>query len=348
MSTAPTHQHAFFDDYSEGAHPDILRRLSETNLNQEIGYGEDRLSARAADLLRNAMAQPNADIHFVTGGTQANLIALAAILKPYESVIAAASGHIAVHEAGAIEATGHRINQVESEDGKVTPQRVQAVVDAHTDEHMVKPRAVYISNVTELGTVYRAAELDALSAVCKANGLLLYLDGARLGSALTSPVGDLDLPGLARRVDLFYIGGTKNGALLGEALVIANPRLREGFRYHVKQRGALLAKGRVVGAQFATLFEDDLFFRLARHANTQAQRLAEGIQARGFGLLAQPQSNLIFAIFPDAVIAGLRRRFAFHTWARVGTDRSSVRLATSWATPAERVDDFLNHLETLL
>ena len=337
--------HSFFNDYSEGAHPRILDVLVRTNLDQEDGYGNDTLCARAAGLIRKAMSAPDADVHFVSGGTQANLICLNSMLRSYESVIAVESGHIYVHETGAIEATGHKVHSLPTKDGKITPKQVQALVDAHTDEHMVHPRAVFISNSTEVGTIYRKADLEALSAVCRKNGLYLYLDGARLGSALASRESDVTLADLARLLDMFYIGGTKNGALLGEAIVILRPELKENFRFHMKQRGALLAKGRLIGAQFAAFFEDDLYFDLARRANATAERLARGVAALGFGFLTQSPTNQIFPIFPDTLIAELRKSYGFHVWSRADETHSAVRLVTSWATKEEDVDGFLTTLK---
>lgn len=236
-------KYSFYNDYSEGAHQSILDALMETNYQQEIGYGEDSLSQQASDLIRNKIGNADADVHFVSGGTQANLIVLASLMKPYESVVAANSGHIFVHEAGAIEATGHKINTIETNNGKISPNQIKAVLNHHEDEHMVKPRVVFISNSTEVGTIYSKKELEAISDFCRQNGLYLYLDGARLGSALTSSRNDVSFSELSALVDIFYIGGTKNGALLGEAIVINNDQLKENFRYHLKQKGALLAKG---------------------------------------------------------------------------------------------------------
>ena len=341
------YKHCFFDDYSEGAHPRVLELLATSNLAQESGYGEDSLSRRGVELLRTAIGNPDADIHFVSGGTQANLIALASILRPYESVIAAGTAHIHVHETGAVEATGHKINLVAGHDGKLLPEHVRDVVAQHADEHMVAPRVVFISQSTEAGTLYRKAELEALSRTCRELGLYLYLDGARLGCALASDTSDLTLPELATLVDMFYLGGTKNGALLGEAIVIVNPALREKFRYHLKQRGALLAKGRVIGAQFVALFEDGLYFQLARHANVMAARLAAGLRALDVAFLTEPVTNQVFPILGDARIATLRQRYGCHVWSRVDAGHSVIRLVTSWATQAQHVDMFIDDLRTL-
>lgn len=338
------YKHCFFDDYSEGAHPRVLDLLAARNLAQEPGYGNDSLSCRAVQLLQQAIGHPDADIHFVSGGTQANLIALASMLRPYESVIAAGTAHIHVHEAGAVEATGHKIHIVPGSDGKLDAQQIRAVVAQHGDEHMVVPRVVFVSQSTEAGTLYRNAELEALSRTCRELGLYLYLDGARLGCALASPASDLTLPELAGLVDMFYLGGTKNGALLGEAIVIPNPALRDKFRYHLKQRGALLAKGRVLAAQFVALFEDGLYFELAGHANAMAARLTQGLRDLGVAFLAEPVTNQVFPILADAQIERLRPLYGFHLWSRVDTGHSAIRLVTSWATQPQQVDAFVDDL----
>lgn len=340
-------KHLFFNDYSEGAHPRVLELLSRTNLDQEQGYGDDSLCRQAAALLLEQTGTPRGAVHFIPGGTQANQIAMAAMLRPYESVIAAESAHINVHEAGAIEATGHKINLVPSSDGKLAAQQVREVVGRHTDEHMVKPRAAFISHSSEVGTIYTKGEMEALSSACRELGLYLYLDGARLGSALSCRSADLRLADLGRLVDMFYVGGTKNGALIGEAMVISNTALQADFRFHLKQRGALLAKGRILGSQFLALFQDGLYFDLARHANDMAERLAQGIRDRGHAFLTPPTTNQIFPVFPDALIAELQKLYGFYVWSRVGPDRSAVRLVTSWATQEDRVLAFLEDLARL-
>jgi len=337
-------KYSFFNDYSEGAHPRILNVLGDTNLAQETGYGDDSLSNEAVRLIKQQLQAPHVDVHLVTGGTQANLVALAAMLKPYESVIAVQSAHINVHEAGAIEATGHKINAIEGADGKLTPASIRRTVAQHTDEHMVKPRVVFVSQATELGTVYAKAELEAIFATCKEAELYLYLDGARLGSAIASKASHLSFADLPHLTDMFYIGGTKNGALLGEALVIANPALRENFRFYLKQHGALLAKGRVLGGQFVALFKDGHYLDLARHANLLAARLSEGIAASGYRFLSPPTTNQIFPILPNAAIDRLREKYGFHVWAPADDGHSVIRLVTSWATKEKAVEEFLQDL----
>lgn len=338
--------HSFKDDYSEGAHPRILDALLRTNSVQQEGYGLDRYSLEASELIRKAIGQDQAVIHFATGGTQTNLLVLSAILKPYESVIAPESAHIAVHEAGAIEASGHKIHTLPSEDGKLSSDQIQTILDVHVDEHMVVPRAVFVSHPTEYGTLYSKAELQALSTYCQQNNLLLYLDGARLAMALASPHNDLSLETLSKGVDVFYIGGTKTGGLLGEAIVFTNPALSDHFRYHMKQKGALIAKGRTIGIQFAEMFRDGLYLELGRIANERAAALAEGIQKAGYQFWIPPATNQIFPVFPDSIVKRLKERYDFYEWTSPAKGSTSIRLVTSWATPVNAVDQFLEDLNS--
>jgi threonine aldolase len=339
------YKHLFFDDYSEGAHPRILETLQRTNLQQEPGYVMDSFAVEATKFIRQRFGVPEADVHFVASGTHANLCVLASMLKPYESVIAADSGHINQHETGAIEATGHKINVVKGQDGKVQPHEIQEMVEMHNFDQMVLPRAVYISQSTELGTVYTKAELSALAEKCQHHNLYLYLDGARLGAALASGQCDLDPMTLAGLVDVFYIGGTKNGALIGEAIVIVNPQLKKHFRFNLRQRGGLLAKGRAVSIQFQELFRDNLYFDLAQHANELAQKLAAGIKDCGYELVVDAPTNQVFPIFPNSLIERLQQDYGFHFWEKFDEDRSVVRLVTSWATQEADVSEFLLSLE---
>jgi threonine aldolase len=338
-------KYSFKNDYSEGAHEKILSALSCTNLNQEEGYGEDKYCREAIGLIRQKIKNPKADIHFVSGGTQANLIVISSILKPYESIIATATAHIAVHEAGAIESTGHKINTIETRSGKLNIKNIESVLNLHTDEHMVKPKAVFISNSTEIGSVYTKKELRDISKFCKKNKLYLYLDGARLGSALASEKNDLTICELAKLVDVFYIGGTKNGALLGEAIVIINDELKDNFRFYLKQNGALLAKGRILGVQFLELFKDNLFFDLAKDANRMASKLAKGIKKHRYKFLTEPVSNQIFPILPNLLIKKLSEQYEFYIWSKVDDNNSAIRLVTSWATTEESVDQFIEDLK---
>lgn len=337
----------FKNDYSEGAHQDILLTLTETNLEETAGYCEDHFSKEAAILIKKTMNHDNVDIHFVAGGTAANLIAISAFLKPYEAVISVSSGHIQTHEAGAIEATGHKVISVFNKTGKLTPKEIENEIELHTDEHMVKPRLVYISNSTELGGIYSKSELLALREVCDQYDLYLYMDGARLGSALMSEASDVSIEDIASTCDAFYIGGTKNGALLGEALVICNDTLKPDFRYMIKQKGGLMAKGRILGIQFYELFKDDLFFQLADHANKMAYKLRDVFLDMGFEFLSPPVSNQLFPILPNPLIDELHHHFEFYVWEKTDEQHSAVRLITSWATSEEKVDGFIKVLREL-
>lgn len=337
--------YSFRNDYSEGAHPRVLQALTETNLEQTCGYGLDPRCEKARALIRSLCAAPEADVHFLVGGTQTNLLVIEALLKPYEAVIAAHTGHVNVHETGAIEGTGHKVIAVPSPDGKITPAMVESVPELHSNEHQVKPAMVYVSNTTETGTVYSRAELAALRRCCDKHGLLLFLDGARLGSALAC--GDMTLPDYAALTDAFYIGGTKNGALFGEALVFARPR--KDFRWHMKRRGGMLAKGRLLGVQFQALLEDGTYLDAARHANALALRLRDGMKALGLSLPVESPSNQQFPVLPNAVIEKLQAMgYEFEVDHAVDAGHTCIRLVTSWATPQEAVEGFLRDLAACL
>ncbi|MBP3888117.1 MAG: aminotransferase class V-fold PLP-dependent enzyme [Cellulosilyticum sp.] len=336
--------YSFRNDYSEGAHPSILESLVKTNMEQTIGYGEDHYSEEAKLLIKKHIDREDVAVHFLVGGTQTNLTAISAFLRPHEAAIAAHSGHIAVHETGAIEATGHKVITRVTENGKLTVSHIESVLKEHTDEHMVKPKLVYISDSTEVGTIYYKEELKSISNYCKANGLLLFIDGARLGSALMAEDNDVTLADLAEVADAFYIGGTKNGALMGEALVIVNESLKEDFRYHIKQKGGLLAKGRVISLGFIELFKDNLFFEIAKHANEMAKLLAKGFEEVGYKTLTASTTNQIFPILPNEVLAQLEKQFDFSVWEVVDENHTAIRLVTSWATPKEAVEAFCKAL----
>lgn len=338
-------KYSFKNDYSEGCHPAILQVLADTNQTFQDGYGNDSYSRLAADAIRNAIAHPDAAVHFVSGGTQANLLVSAAALRPYQSIISASTGHINVHEAGSIEATGHKIEVVPSTDGKLTPQLIGGALKQIGDVHTTQPKMVYISNATELGAIYSKHELTELSNFCRDNGLYLFMDGARLPVALMGRDNDLDFASIARLVDVFYIGGTKNGALLGEAIVIINPEIMEGFAFHVKQRGALLAKGRLLGLQFLCLFENRLLFDLAGRANTLALKMAKEIDSLGFPFLVEPCTNQIFPILPIDVIQQLETEYAFYIWQAIDEHRAAIRLVTSWATDESACNTFIQLLK---
>ncbi|MFW2502528.1 threonine aldolase [Clostridium diolis] len=336
--------YSFKNDYSEGAHSRILNALVETNLEQTDGYGTDQYTERSVNLLKKKIDREDVDIHLLVGGTQVNLTAISAFLRPHQATIGADTSHINCHETGAIEATGHKVITMKTNDGKLTPNLIQNVVDSHSDEHMVQPKLVYISNSTELGTLYTKAELIDLHDCCKRNKLLLYLDGARLGSALVAEENDLTLADIAKLVDAFYIGGTKNGALFGEALVICNDELKEDFRYFIKQKGGLLAKGRLLGIQFEELFKDDLYFELAKHANKMALMLKGAIVDEEYKFLTESFTNQQFPIFPNNLIEKLSEKYSFNIERVIDSNYTAIRLVTSWATKEEIVLEFIEDL----
>lgn len=341
-------KYSFANDYAEGCHPSVLKALADTNMVQQAGYGDDAYSRSAETMIRRLVANDAVNVHLATGGTQANLVVLASVLKPFESVVAATTGHIFSNEAGAIEATGHKVEAAHTTDGKLRPDDVKPFLNKARGHHTVRTRAVYISNSTELGTVYTKQELTALSVFCRANDLILFMDGARLAMALTAPSNDMALADIAALTDVFYIGGTKCGALLGEAIVIVNPALQKDFHYHLKQRGALTAKGRTLGIQFDCLLSNNLIFDLAAHANRMAAKLSAAFAAKGFSMLMESDTNQIFPVLPNELIRQLQADYAFLVWDIVDTDRSAVRLITSWATPEAAVEEFIKNLNNLV
>ncbi|MCL7986891.1 aminotransferase class I/II-fold pyridoxal phosphate-dependent enzyme [Sphingobacterium sp. lm-10] len=335
----------FKNDYAEGAHPSILNRLIETNLVQQSGYGEDEYGLRAKELLKEKLGNKWATIHFVSGGTQANLLVISSLLRPHEAVISATSGHIYTNEAGAIEAVGHKVIGIATTDGKLKAADIEKVLESYNlKPHVVKPRLVYISNTTEMGTVYSKTELQDLYAQCKANSLLLFLDGARLGHALMAPGSDLLLEDVSRFTDVFYMGATKNGGLLGEAIIFNHSGVGAEFDYIMKQKGALLAKGRLLGVQFLCLFEGELYLKLAQHANLMAAKIAQAIKKEGYHFLSLPQSNQLFPILPMALIQKLTEKYQFYIWQKVDEKEAAVRLITSWATPEDVVDELIQDI----
>jgi threonine aldolase len=339
---------SFKNDYSEGCHPRILQALGASNLEQHSGYGADVYCQRAAALIVDKIASPYSTVHFVSGGTQANLVVIASILRPHESVIAAATGHIFDNEAGAIEATGHKVNAIGAANGKMTPALVQHVLDSHSNKpHQLKQKLVYISNSTEIGTHYSRAELEGLSRFCRAHDLYLFMDGARLGHALTAESNDLTLADIAALTDVFYIGGTKNGALLGEAIVINNPELQGEFEFYLKQKGAMLAKGRLLGIQFLELFKDNLYFELARQANSHAMRIKQAFEQMGCDWWADTATNQIFPILDNVQIERLLEQFDFYVWRRIDATHSAIRIITSWATQQSQVDALIAAIQAL-
>ena len=342
----------FNSDYTEGAHPRIIKYLTDTNMEQTTGYGEDHHCQRAAGLIRAACGCSDAEVHFLTGGTQTNLTVISAALRPHQGVLSAETGHINVHESGAIEATGHKVLALPSgADGKITAKQVIDSCEAHINdsafEHLVQPKMVYISHPTENGMLYTKSELEALRRACDKYKLLLFLDGARLSYGLTAKNTDVTLKYLAQLCDVFYIGGTKTGALFGEALVITNPCLKEDFRYIMKQKGGMLAKGRLLGIQFCALFEDNLYLDIAENANSLAYQIADGCKRLGFELLTESPTNQQFPIFPNDLYEKLQESYVCTPWQAIDKDHTAVRLCTSWATPQGNVTKLLEDLEKL-
>lgn len=341
-------KYSFKNDYAEGAHPLVLEALLQSNLVQQNGYGLDDYSINAEKLLRNKINNHSAKVFLVSGGTQANLILISAFLRPHESVVSAATGHIFTNESGAIEATGHKVHGIESTDGKVRKEDIQKLIDVHQNKpHQVKPKMVYISNSTELGTIYSKSELIDLYRFCQEKELYLFVDGARLGHALTAENNDLTLEDFGKYTDAFYLGGTKNGALIGEAIVINNENLQEEFGFHLKQKGALLAKGRLLGIQFQELLKDDLYFDLAKHANHQAMKIKEAFKQIGCAFLCETFTNQIFPVLCQDQIDQLSAHFDFYVWKKLDQGKSAVRIITSWATKNEVVDELIREIKNL-
>ena len=341
----------FNNDYSEGCHPAVLEKLMQTNFEQTSGYGMDEHCAAAAEKIRALCGREDLAVHFLVGGTQANLTVIDAALRPHQAAVGAVSAHINVHETGAVEATGHKVLALPSTDGKITARQIEDLVSAHRSddsrEHTAQPKLVYISDPTELGTIYSLAELEALSQSCHRNGLYLFLDGARLGYGLTAKGNDVTLKDLARLCDVFSIGGTKVGALFGEAVVIGNPAIAEDFRYLIKQHGGMLAKGRLLGIQFETLMNDDLYFSIARHANILADQLRDTLAKLRYPLLVPGVTNQVFPILPDDLLDKLAEKFAFTEQERVDATHRAVRFCTSWATTQENMDALCRELTIL-
>ncbi|WP_027376991.1 threonine aldolase family protein [Kaistella palustris] len=339
---------SFKNDYSEGCHPRILEALFSTNLSQQGGYGLDDYCQNAEISIQEKINNPAAKVFFLSGGTQANLTVIAAFLRPHESVVSAQTGHIFTNETGAIEATGHKVHAVQSADGKIKPQQIQEILDAHRNvPHQLKQKLVYISNSTELGTIYSRTELKNLSAFCKENDLYLFMDGARLSQALAAETNDITLQDLGQLTDAFYWGATKNGALLGEAIIINNKELQGDFGFHLKQKGALLAKGRLLGIQFQELLHNDLYLSLAKHANVQAMKIKEAFSKKGYDFLTETFTNQIFPVLKHSEIEKLAENFDFYVWKNIDDDSAAIRIITSWATAAEVTDLFIQKINSL-
>lgn len=338
-------------DYAEGMHPKILEKVVETNMQQTIGYSEDEYCQSARKKIQALCNNDKADVHYFVGGTQINLTVIAGLLRPHQGVLSSEWGHIAVHECGAIETTGHKVLILPSEDGKVTPNQVDDYCEGHiTDshrQHMVQPAMLYVSQPTENGTVYSLKELQDLHASCKRNNLNFYIDGARLGYAMATEQGKMTLEELSNACDIFYIGATKIGAIFGEALVIPKESLQEDFRYLIKNRGALLAKGRFLGIQFDVLFTDNLYFDISQNAVDLALEIKKAFEDGGFKFLFDSPSNQQFPILPNKHIEKLKEKYAFHVWQKMDNDTSAVRIVTSWVTNKEHVDEFVKDIKAL-
>ena len=337
-------------DYACGAHPAVMQALMMSNEEQHCGYSEDDRCETARQLIRSLCQAPDAAVHFVVGGTQANLLVIKAGLRSFEGVLCADTGHINVHETGAVEATGHKVLALPPVDGKISAQQVrQAVMLQREDsshEHIVRPGMVYISHPTEIGTLYTRDELTALSDTCHELGLSLFVDGARLGYGLAADA-QVDLPFLARVSDAFYIGGTKCGLLFGEAIVITNPAIARDFRYHIKQRGAMLAKGRLFGVQFEAMLKDNLYVEASRKANSQAQQIKQAFVAKGYPLFCDTLANQVFIVLPNEAIAALQKKYVITYWGKVDEQHAAVRLVTSVCTRDEDVEALLADIAAL-
>lgn len=341
----------FHNDYNEACHPAVLMKMQENIGKQMGGYGEDTACEKAASMIRKSCGDDSLAVHFLVGGTQANLTVIAAALRPHQAALSAATAHINVHETGAIEATGHKVIALPTKDGKINGDQIRNAVNAHyadtAHEHIPQPKLVYISNPTELGTIYSLTELEEIAAACKAHNLYLYMDGARLGYGLAAKDNDVTLADIARLTDVFYIGGTKVGAMFGEAVVISNPAIAEDFRYLMKQHGGMLAKGWLLGLQYEALFTDDLYFRISRHADDMADQIRETLAKLKYPLLVGGVTNQIFPILPDTVLDQLQNNFTFSEQERVDESHRAVRFCTSWATAQEAVDALCRELINL-
>ena len=341
----------FHNDYNQTCHPAILQRLQDTLEQQNDGYGMDTCCAAAAQKIRTLCNNSDIAVHFLVGGTQTNLTVIAAALRPHQAALCAESGHINAHETGAVEATGHKVLTLPSKDGKITASQIDDAVIAHwadaTHEHIAQPKLVYISDSSELGTIYSLAELEEISAVCKKHGLYLFVDGARLGYALAAQSNDVTFADLARLADVFYIGGPKMGAMIGEAVVISNPVIGDDFRYLIKQHGGMLAKGWLLGVQFDVLLEDNLYMRLGANADAMADRIRRTLDELGYPLLVPGVTNQVFPVLPDQLLEELGKAFTFSEQQRVDGSHRAVRFCTSWATKPEDVDALCDELKEL-
>lgn len=331
----------FHNDYNEACHPEVLNKLISNSSYQMNGYGEDECCRRAAELIRQKCNRDDLSVHFFVGGTQANLTIIDAALRPHQAAVGAVTAHINVHETGSIEATGHKVIGLPSNDGKITARQIEETVLNHihdeSHEHIAQPKLVYISNPTELGTIYSLSELEEISLTCKKYGLYLFADGARLGYGLAAEGNDVTLADMARLCDVFYIGGTKVGAMFGEAVVITNEALQEDFRYIIKQKGGMLAKGRLLGVQFLELFKDGLYFEISAHAIRMANILKEGLAKLGYEFYADSKTNQQFVIVPNQRLDEIKEKYGYEYQMPYDETSSVVRFCTSWATKEEHV-----------
>ena len=341
----------FHNDYNEACHPAVLEKMIANQGKQMGGYGIDTSCEHAAQMIKDLCKRADIAVHFLVGGTQANLTVIDAALRPHQAAIGAVSAHINVHETGAVEATGHKVLSLESADGKITADQIRLALEAHNHdeakEHIAQPKLDYISNPTELGTIYSLSELEEISSVCREYGLYLFVDGARLGYGLAAKGNDVTFADLARLCDAFYIGGTKVGALFGEAVVISNPWIAEDFRYVIKQHGGMLAKGWLLGLQYEALMEDNLYMRIAASADAYADQIRCCLKNLGYSLLVEGVTNQIFPILPDTLLEKLRENFTFTEQQRVDDTHRAVRFCTSWATKQEAVDALCEELVNL-
>lgn len=338
-------------DYNEGCHPHILKRLNETNMMQTVGYGEDEICASAKAKIKKACLDETCEVHFLVGGTQANLTVIAGALRPYQGVISAVSGHINVHETGAIENTGHKVIALESNDGKLQAKQIQKCIQDHyedsTHEHMVQPGMVYISYPSEYGTTYSLKELQEIYDVCQKNHLPLFIDGARMGYGLVNENCDVTLADFAKYSDVFYIGGTKVGALFGEAVVITNDSLKKDFRYLIKQHGGMLAKGRLLGIQFDELFNNNLYYEIAQKAVKQAMRIRKAFEEKNIKIKYDSLTNQQFPILNQKQILALKEKYSFSIIEKLNEEETVVRFCTSWATLDKDVDELIQDIQRL-
>lgn len=330
--------YSFTNDYNETAHPKLLAALLDASQQKNGGYGLDNYCQLAASQIKKMLKSPDSAVHFLPGGTITNLTFIAHTLRPYQAVIAAETGHVAVHETGAIEGTGHKVITVKCSEGKLTPELIKPVLTEHSDEHMVQPKLVYISNTTELGTIYSKRELQQLAKFCRANNLYLYLDGARLAMALSAADNDITFADLAKYTDAFYIGGTKVGAFAGEALIINNPLLNEDFRFTMKQKGAMMAKSWILGVQFLTLMQDNLYVELGNHSNQMASQVKKIFAECGFSFAEKPQTNQLFINVPDAIANKITKQYEVYSFGKPDDKHTCLRFCTSWSTTQADID----------